>query len=47
MVYAPKLTGFKQQLAIAQLRHYLAENELINFNKALESADPKVLNEDQ
>jgi len=42
---SPKLTGFKQQLSIIQLRHYLAENELINFNKALESADPKVLNE--
>lgn len=41
----PKLTGFKQQLAITQLRHYLTENELINFNKALDSADPKVLNE--
>ncbi|MDR6464725.1 peptidoglycan-binding protein [Chryseobacterium sediminis] len=42
---SPKLTGFKQQLSITQLRHYLAENELINFNKALESADTKILNE--
>ncbi|ANF52013.1 hypothetical protein A0O34_16495 [Chryseobacterium glaciei] len=41
----PKLTGFKQQLEIAPLRHHLTEEQLINFKKALESADPKVLNE--
>lgn len=42
---SPKLTGFKQQLEIAPLKHHLTEEQLINFNKALESADPKVLNE--
>jgi hypothetical protein len=42
---SPKLTGFKQQLEIAPLRHHLTEEQLINFKKALESADPKVLNE--
>ncbi|MBB6330970.1 hypothetical protein HNP24_001920 [Chryseobacterium sediminis] len=42
---SPTFISFKQQLEIAPLRNYLAEHELINFKKALDAADTKILNE--
>jgi peptidoglycan hydrolase-like protein with peptidoglycan-binding domain len=42
---SPKFIHFKEQLEIAPLRRYLTDEQIINFKKAIESADPKVLNE--